>query len=89
MQYVVSDFLLSCKCVCIRLWVKGLGWGGIFHQIFSREFQHAIQKWSQLDLMFGKNEGSIRSKTNEKGCQLDRKLRWKLIQNGKKVMQNP
>ncbi len=28
-----------------------------------------------------KNEGSIRSKTNEKGGQLDRKLRQKLIQN--------
>ncbi len=30
-----------------------------------------------------KNDGLIRSKTNENGVQLDRKLRRKLIQNGK------
>ncbi len=40
-------------------------------------------KWTQSDLKFCKNEGSIRSKTNEKWHQLDRKLRRKLIQNGK------
>ncbi len=32
-----------------------------------------IKKLTQLDLKFCKNEGSIRSKTNEKGGQLDRK----------------
>ncbi len=78
LQYVVSDFLLSGKCARIRLWVKGLGWG-VLHQIFSGKFRHAIKKWTQLDLKFCKNEGSIRSETNEKGGQLDRKF----IQNGK------
>ncbi len=50
--------------------------GGALHQIFSREVRHAIKKkWTQSDLKFCKNEGSIRSKTNEKGVQLDRKFR--------------
>ncbi len=40
------------------------------------------KKLTQLDLKFCKNEGSIRSKTNEKGGQFDKKLRRKLIQNG-------
>ncbi len=39
---------------------------GVLHQIFSREVRHAIKKWTQSDLKFCKNEGSIRSKTNEK-----------------------
>ncbi len=56
---------------------------GVLHQIFGREVWHTIKKWTQSDLKFCKNEGSIRSKTNEKGGQLDRKLRWKLIQNAK------
>ncbi len=56
--------------------------GRVHHQMFSREVQHAIRKWTQLDLKFCKNEGSIRSKTNEKRGQLDRKLRRKLMQNG-------
>ncbi len=34
---------------------------------FGREVRHAITKWTQSDLKFCKNEGSIRSKTNEKG----------------------
>ncbi len=38
---------------------------------FGREVQHAITNWTQFDLKFCKNEGSIRSKTNEKGGQLD------------------
>ncbi len=59
------------------------GVGGVLHQISGREVRHAIKKLIQSDLTFCKNEGSIRSKTNEKGCQLDRKLRQKLIQNGK------
>ncbi len=53
--------------------------GGVLHQIFGRVVRHVIKKWTQLDLKFCKNERSIRSKTNEKGGQLDRKL----IQNGK------
>ncbi len=52
----------------------------VLHQIFSREVGHA---WTQSDLKFCKNEGLIRSKTNEKRGQLDRKLRRKLIRNGK------
>ncbi len=40
---------------------------GVFHQIFGREVQLTIKKWTQSDLKFCKNEGSIRSKTNEKG----------------------
>ncbi len=61
------------------------GGGGNFPK---REVLHAI-KWTQSDRKFCKNEGSIRSKTNEKGGQLDRKLKRKLMQNGKKMMQNP
>ncbi len=53
---------------------------GVLHQFFSREVQHTIKKWTQSDLNFYKNEGSIRSKTNEKGGQLDRKLRRQLMQ---------
>ncbi len=49
--------------------------GEVLHQIFGREVMHAIKKWTQSNLKFCKNEGSIRSKTNEKGGQLDRKLR--------------
>ncbi len=43
------------------------GVGEVLHQIFNREVRHAIKKWTQSDLKFCKNEGSIRSKTNEKG----------------------
>ncbi len=49
--------------------------GAVLHQIFGREVRHAIKKWTQSDLTFCRNEGSMRSKTNEKGGQLDRKLR--------------
>ncbi len=77
----MSDFILSGKCACIRLWGKGLGGGGT-----SPNFRYGglacDKKWTQSDLKFCKNEGSIRSKTNEKGGQLDWKLRWKLMQNG-------
>ncbi len=47
------------------------GQRGVLHQMFGREVRHVIKS----DLKFCKNEGSIRSKTNEKGGQLDRKLR--------------
>ncbi len=53
--------------------------GGGLHQSFIREVRHAIKNGPKSDLKFCKNEGSIRSKTNEKGGQLDRKL----IQNEK------
>ncbi len=51
------------------------GGEGVLDQIFGREVRHMIRKWTQSDLKFCKNEGSIRSKTNEKGGQLDRKFR--------------
>ncbi len=37
----MSDFLLSGKCACLRLWVKGLG--GVLHQILGREIMHVIK----------------------------------------------
>ncbi len=39
-----------------------------------------MNKWTQLDLRFCKNEGSKISKNNEKGGQLDGKSRKELIQ---------
>ncbi len=54
---------------------------GVLHQIFSRDVRHEIKKMDLIESKVCKNEGSIRSKTNEKGGQLDRKLRQKLIQN--------
>ncbi len=71
---------MSGKFACIRLNERpGLGGGGYFTKFFSREVRHVIKNGpNQSVLKFCKNEGSIRSKTNEKGGQLDRKL----IQNG-------
>ncbi len=51
------------------------GVGGTSTNILVGKVRHMIKKWTQLDLKFCKNEGSIRSKTNEKGGQLDRKFR--------------
>ncbi len=56
-------------------------WDHVLYQIFGSWFQHAIQNWTQSDLRFCRNEGSKRSKINEKGGQLDRTPRRKLIQN--------
>ncbi len=56
--------------------------GEVLHQIFSIEVRYLIRKWTQSDLKFCKNEGSIRSKTNEKRGQLDQTFRQKLMQNG-------
>ncbi len=39
------------------------------------------ENWTQSDLKFCKNDGSKRSKINEKGGQLDQKSWRKLIQN--------
>ncbi len=45
--------------------------GGILHKNFgfSSGVQHMMKKWTQSDLRFCKNEGSKRSKKNEKGGQ--------------------
>ncbi len=59
------------------------GVGGYFTKYLVGRFGTQYKKWTQSDLKFCKNEGSIRSKTNEKGSQLDQQLRRKLIQNGK------
>ncbi len=57
--------------------------GGVLHQSLCREVRHKyLKKLTQLDLKFCKHEGSIKSKTNEKGGQLDQKMRRKLMQNG-------
>ncbi len=55
----------------------------VLYQIFSMstEVQHAIKRWTQLDVRFCKNEGSKRSKTNENWGQLDRKSKRKWMQN--------
>ncbi len=37
------------------------------------------KKWTKSDLKFYKNEGCLRSKTNEKGGQLDKNFRQKLM----------
>ncbi len=58
------------------------GVGGYFTKFSVVRFGTRYKKWTQSDLKFCKNEGSIRSKTNEKWGQLDRKVRQKLIQNG-------
>ncbi len=39
--------------------------GGVLHQIFGSQIQHAIKKWDQSDLRFCKNKESHRSKVNE------------------------
>ncbi len=44
---------------------------GVLHQVFIRRVQHTNNNWTQLDLSFCENEGSKRSKINEKGGQLD------------------
>ncbi len=41
--------------------------GGGIQEIYSSQIQHKITNWTQSDLRFCKNEGSERSKINEKG----------------------
>ncbi len=65
----MSDFLLSGK-MCMNKTMSERPGVGVLHQIFGRKVRHTIKKWTQSDLKFCKNE---RSKTNEKGCQLDKK----------------
>ncbi len=50
--------------------------------MFGEVALHMIKKLTQSDLKFCKNEGSIRSKTNERGGQLDGKYTRKLMHNG-------
>ncbi len=51
---------------------------GVLYQLFGREVQHTIIKRTQSDIKFCKNEGSIRSKTNEKGGQIGSKIETKI-----------
>ncbi len=44
--------------------------------------------WTQSEVTFCENEGSNRFKINEKGDQLDRKTRRKLIQNAYNMLNN-
>ncbi len=46
--------------------------GEVNHHIFIGQVQHMIKNCTQSDLRFCENEGSERSKINEKGGQLDR-----------------
>ncbi len=48
--------------------------GGVLHEIFCTYVKHA-KKMDRSDLSFYENEGSKRFKINEKGGQLDRKLK--------------
>ncbi len=66
-------------------WVSILG-VEVLHQIFDSWFQCAMQNWTQWDLRFCKNEGSRRSKINEKSGQLSWKSTRKLIQKFKKTI---
>ncbi len=56
--------------------------GGVLHHIFGREVRQTITKMDPIGSKVFKKEGSIRSKTNEKGSQLDKKLRRNVLQNG-------
>ncbi len=68
------------------------GWGGGGQGYFSKfsvaRVQHMIQKWTQSDLQFSKNEASIRSKINDNRGQLDQKSRRKFIQNAWRLLNN-
>ncbi len=55
----------------ILLIVNQGGGGGVLHQIFGSQVQHVKKNWTQSDLRFCENEGSKRSKINEKEGQLD------------------
>ncbi len=62
---------------------------GVLHQIFGRKVRHMIKKWTQSDLKFCKNEGSIRSKTNEKGGQFGSNIETKIDTKWEKLIKNP
>ncbi len=62
--------------------------GGGLHQIIGSQVRHTNKNWTQSDLRFYENVGSYRFKINEKGGQLDRKSRRKLIQNAYNLLNN-
>ncbi len=64
------------KAMSERLWVAGTSPNFLYWDLACEN------KWTQSDLKLCKNDGSIRSKTNEKEGQLDQTLRRKFIQNG-------
>ncbi len=63
------------------------GGGGELYQIFSSQVQHAI-KFDPIGSTICKNEGSKRSKTNEKGGQLDKKTSRKFIKKALELLNN-
>ncbi len=71
----------DCCLASIAHRIESWGGGEVLHQIFGNQVQHVIKEWTQPDLRFCKNKDSKRSKINEKGGQLDRRSRRKLIQN--------
>ncbi len=62
--------------------------GGHFTNFSILGVPHVIKKWNQPDQRFCQNGGSKRSNSNEKGGELDRKLRRLLIQNPLKLNGN-
>ncbi len=78
---------IICRKITCTEYKISQGQGRVLHQSFCKGFQHTI-KMDPMDLRFCKNEGSKKSKTNEKGGQLDRKSRRKLLQNAYKVLNN-
>ncbi len=52
--------------------------GGVLHQIFGSRVQHAKTDWTQFALKFCKNEGSNRSKINEKRGSIGLKIKMKI-----------
>ncbi len=58
------------------VWCNGASKGkGVLHQNFGTQVQHTHKNLTQSDLRFCENERSKRFKINEKGVNLDRKLR--------------
>ncbi len=62
-------------------WRCGERGGGILHQIFGNRVQHAIKNWTKSDLRLCKNEGSKRSKINEKRVLIGSKITEKIYTN--------
>ncbi len=60
------------SCYFVTVHSSGVG---VLHQIFRYQGSARKQNWTQSDLRFCENEWSKRFKINEKGGQLDRKLR--------------
>ncbi len=62
----------------VSIWGEG---GGVLQQMSVVGFCTQKINWTQSDLRFCENEGSKRSKINDKEGQLDRKSRRKVLQN--------